>query len=157
MYQHLLVPIDGSATSGRGLAEAIRLAQALNARVTLLHVLDVYPFFGHSGWSGQLEADLAPRRAVAQDLLASAAAQVQDAGIAVSFVLKECLEPHAGAEIVRQARELKVDAIVMGTHGRRGISRMLLGGDAMIVLRDSPVPVLVLGPSEGAGSAEGSA
>ncbi|WAC75676.1 universal stress protein [Roseateles sp. SL47] len=152
MYQHLLAPIDGSATSGRGLREAIGLAKALGARITLLHVLDVYPFFGHSGWSGQLEMELQPRRAVAQDLLASAAAQVQEAGVPVSNVLKECLEPHAGAEIVRQVKELKADVIVMGTHGRRGISRMLLGGDAMIVLRDSSVPVLLIGPSEAPGS-----
>ncbi|MFX1681221.1 universal stress protein [Mitsuaria sp. CC2] len=148
MYRSLLVPLDGSATAARGLREAIALAAPLDARITLLHVLDVYPFFGHAGLTGQLELELAPRREVANDLLAAAALDVQDAHLPVSIVLKETLDAHAGAEIVRQARELACDLIVMGTHGRRGLSRMLVGSDALVVLRDSPVPVLLVGPPD---------
>ncbi|WP_084452135.1 universal stress protein [Roseateles chitosanitabidus] len=148
MYRSILVPVDGSATSARGLRDAIALARPLGARITVLHVLDVYPFFGHAGWSGELELQLAPRREVANELLASAALDAQEAQVPVSTVLKESLDVHAGAEIVRQARELGCDLIVMGTHGRRGLSRMLVGSDALVVLRDSTVPVLLVGPPE---------
>ncbi len=158
MYRSFLVPLDGSATAARGLREAIALAAPLNARITLLRVLDVYPFFGHAGLTGQLELELAPRREAANDLLAAAALEVQDARLPVSIVLKETLDAHAGAEIVRQARELGCDLIVMGTHGRRGLSRMLVGSDALVVLRDSPLPVLLVGPPDkDAPAAEGAA
>lgn len=110
MYRSLLVPLDGSPTAERGLTHAIGLASALGARITVLHVLDVYPFFGHSGWSGQLELELRPRRLAANDLLATAALEAQEARVPVSIVLKECLEAHAGAEIVRQAIALRCAA-----------------------------------------------
>jgi len=154
MYRSILVPIDGSVTSGRGLREAIRLAATLEARLVLLHVLDVYPYFGATAWSGVLEAELRPRREAANELLASAALDAQEAHIPVEMVLKESLDRHAGEEIVRQAIEKRCDLIVMGTHGRRGLSRMLVGSDAMIVLRDSPIPLLLVGPPEQAGQAD---
>lgn len=146
MYRSILVPIDGSEIASRGLQQAIGLAKALQARITLLHVLDLYPFFGHSATSSELERLLASRRDAAHALLASSALDVRDAGVAVKTELKESLDKHAGPHIVAQAIAHQCDLIVMGTHGRRGVTRLLLGSDASLVLRDSPVPVLLVGP-----------
>ncbi|UXH77145.1 universal stress protein [Roseateles amylovorans] len=151
MYRSILVPIDGSETASRGLQEAIGLAKALGARITLLHVLDLYPFFGHSAGSGDLERLLASRRDAAHALLASSALDVRDGGVSVKTDLKESLDKHAGPHIVAQAIEHHCDLIVMGTHGRRGVTRLLLGSDASLVLRDSPVPVMLVGPPAGKG------
>ena len=71
-------------------------------------------------------------------------AQQPAAGVKVETELFECTAPTVADLIVEQARRWPADMIVMGTHGRRGLTRLLMGSDAEMVLRNSPVPVLMV-------------
>nr|WP_297524058.1 universal stress protein [uncultured Roseateles sp.] len=151
MYTAILVPLDGSRTALRGLREAMVVAQAMGSRVTLLHVLDTYPDFGAGHPDGRAGQELESRRASARDMLATAAMELQDRGLAVTMRIRESFDEHAASAIIQDATDHRVDLIAMGTHGRRGISKLVLGSDAALVLRDSPVPVLLVGPPPGEG------
>lgn len=144
MYDTILVPIDGSGTAERGLREAIALAALLKSRLVLLHVVDTYP----------VPVDLAPTPGMddfrslllkyGEDVLEKGRRQVQQAGGACEPVLREVVAQRAADAIVDEASTRGCDLIVMGTHGRRGFSRLALGSDAERVLRDAPVPVLMV-------------
>lgn len=144
MYKHILVPTDGSKLSDRAVKEATRLAQALGAKVTLLHVIpdQVWPMYAESAVvmsqysTKQLRAE---SQAYADDLLAKA---VKRAGAAASTVSVFSDVPYDA--IVKTAAKLKADLIVMSSHGRRGLSGVLLGSETQKVLTHSKVPVLVL-------------
>lgn len=145
MYQRILVPIDGSAIAQRGLQEALRLATLTSARIRLLHVVDMQTFATAPG------AYLTPTdelvdllRRGGQEVLQSAIAQAAKAGVPAESVLLENLSDPVCELVVREAHEWGADLIVIGTHGRRGLGRLLLGSDAEQVLRLSPVPVLLV-------------
>jgi nucleotide-binding universal stress UspA family protein len=140
MYDPILVPIDGSDASDAGLSYALGLASALKARIVLLNVIDVEPLFLQS--AGDFEDHRKSLRAFGQELLATAAVAAQDRGVQVSYFMRETLESNAASVIVAEAAAQHCGLIVLGTHGRRGLSRLLLGSDAERVLRDSSVPVL---------------
>ena len=77
-------------------------------------------------------------------LLDTAAAEVRAAEVEVSTVLREPKGGRVADAIVDEAREARCDLVVIGTHGRRGFQRALMGSDAELVVRESPVPVLVI-------------
>jgi nucleotide-binding universal stress UspA family protein len=144
LYRNILVPIDGSATSMRGLREALRIAKAEGARVCLLHVLD--EFFALSDPESARYSDLliASLKRGGERVVAKAAALARAKGVKAQTLMPEIVGGPASAEIVRQAKKLRVDLIVIGTHGRRGLKRLALGSDAEQVVRNSPVPVLLI-------------
>jgi nucleotide-binding universal stress UspA family protein len=150
MYQRILVPIDGSATAGRGLQEAIGLAKLCRSSIVLLHVTEVYPVMmevaSASTWE-QISRDL---REQGQRLLDEAHQRVIGEGIACEARLEDAAASRVCDVIVDQARDHHCDLIVMGTHGRRGVSHALIGSDAERVLRMTPVPVLLLRSGEAA-------
>ncbi|CAN5705066.1 universal stress protein [soil metagenome] len=145
MYQRILVPIDGSPTSSRGLEEAIRVALTSHGKLRLIHVIDELSFAlamdaswgGTSGWIEVL-------REGGAKLLDDAAAQVHSAGVEVESVMFDNFAGPVDVQVVKDAIDWKADLIVLGTHGRRGVGRMVMGSSAERILRTAPVPVLLV-------------
>src|SRR5712692_2057544 len=144
-YKRILVPVDGSPTSSRGLREAIGFAKAQKARLRLVHVVDVHNAVLAGLEGGAAVTDLAAAlKARGRKILASAAAAAGKAGLAYDTVLLESLTGPAAGAIVRQARKWHADLIVIGTHGRRGLKRLVMGSDAERVVRSASVPVMLV-------------
>jgi nucleotide-binding universal stress UspA family protein len=149
MYQKILVPVDGSETSARGLEEALRLARELKSSLHLLNVIDEYPLMVEMSSVVNAEDLRQSMRQYAQGVLGKARQLAADRGVEADAHLAEITSGRVASVILTQARELGCDLIVMGTHGRRGLSRSLLGSDAELVLRSSGVPVLLVRQPEG--------
>ena len=144
-YKRILVPIDGSPTSGRGLREAIGFAKAQKARLQLVHVVDVHNAMLAGMASGDTVRDLAAAlNERGRSLLEKAAARVRQSGLRCETVLLESLTGPAAEPIVRQARKWRADLIVIGTHGRRGLKRLVMGSDAEQIVRNAPAPVMLV-------------
>jgi nucleotide-binding universal stress UspA family protein len=148
MYNRILVPIDGSSASLKGLDEAIRLAKSSGAKLKLMHVVNEMimdspyaPAFASSLHYDQLIASL---REAGQQVLAAAQSRAREQDVAVEVELTERIGGHAADSIVAVARQWPAELIVMGTHGRRGLRRLAMGSDAELVLRCSHVPVLMV-------------
>jgi nucleotide-binding universal stress UspA family protein len=149
MYTRILVPVDGSVASARGLDEAIELARHLKARIRLVHVVEPWVMVSPETPAATLEVAESIRSAGAS-LLKECENKVTNAGIKVDADLIETFGDSAGECIVKMAKEVDADLIVCGTHGRRGIRRMLMGSDAEHIVRRAPVPVLLVRNQESA-------
>jgi nucleotide-binding universal stress UspA family protein len=144
-YKRILVAVDGSSASNKGLREALRLAKAGRARVCLLHVVNEFPAFAAMDGLAAAAVDLVPAlREGGKRILARAKAVASRAGVPASTVLRERIGGPAADWIVREARRQRADLIVLGTHGRRGVRRLVLGSDAEQVVRTASVPVLLV-------------
>ncbi len=145
MYDRILVPFDGSPTSERALAEATRLAKLCSASVRLLHVVDPLTHITGFERPDVYVSEIIPAmRRAAEDLLAKARDAVAADGVPVETALIESHTERVSDVVVDQARAWPADLIVIGTHGRRGVDRVLMGSDAEQVARRSPVPVLLV-------------
>lgn len=143
-YQRILVPIDGSATSERALQEAVRLADG-QSRLRLVYVLEeVFPLdtegYAFIDYSSLQEAV----RLTGERALAQAAEKVRQSGKAVETALLEMKGERIASVIEGASRQWPADLIVIGTHGRSGLSRLLLGSVAEGVVRSASVPVLLV-------------
>jgi nucleotide-binding universal stress UspA family protein len=152
MYQRILVPVDGSATSRRGLDEAIRLAGLSHGRLRLLHVVDELSFaLGMGSYTGYAGEWMNEMRNAGTRLLDEMKATVRAAGIDVDSVLYDNFAGSVHELITTEADRWPADVIVIGTHGRRGVGRLVLGSSAENVLRFARVPVLLVrAPDEAA-------
>ena len=151
MYQRILVPVDGSATANRGLAEAIKLARLTGAQLRLLHVVDELPFVMSAEGYGATSADvLALLREDGEKILQQARKEAVDHAIAVDTALFDGFGGRLCDRVAEQVKEWHADLVVLGTHGRRGVKRALLGSDAEQVIRTSTVPVLLVHACEAA-------
>jgi nucleotide-binding universal stress UspA family protein len=144
MYRRILVPLDGSAASLRGLKEAIRLARDDRARLRLLHVLDETPMLGMLEEGIDLGPFLEDLRKRGRALLERAHRQAKKSRVAADATMAESAGGPAADAILREAKRWRADVIVMGTHGRRGLRHLVLGSEAERVVRLSPVPVLLV-------------
>ena len=144
MYQRILVPVDGSHTSTLGLQEAIRIAIDQRARLKLISVID--GFIITQNFEGLIIADdmIDALRESGKKAINNALALVKKHDLKAEATTFETVGDRVAEVIVREAKKWKADLIVMGTHGRRGFNRMVLGSDAESVLRDSPIPVLMV-------------
>lgn len=144
MYRRILVPVDGSHTSTAGLQEAIRIAIEQRARMRLISVVD--EFVIAQNFEGLINAGelFDALRDSGKRTLKNALALAHKHGIKVESSMFETMGERVSEVIVRDAKKWKADLIVMGTHGRRGFNRMVLGSDAEAVLRTAPVPVLMV-------------
>jgi nucleotide-binding universal stress UspA family protein len=144
MYSRILVPLDGSDTAAQGLREAITLARVLKSTLVLLHVVNEYPLLvdmaGVTG-SDEFRRDLLH---FGKELLAKGCREAEQAGVRVESVMHEITLGRVGDVISEAAKAQQCQLIVMGTHGRRGISRLTMGSDAEITVRCAPVPVLLV-------------
>jgi nucleotide-binding universal stress UspA family protein len=144
MYQHILAPIDGSATAERGLREAVRLAAEQRGKLRLLHVIDDFPMLVEMSAVSSFEASLQKMREYGEKTLDNARKAAAEAGVQADVVLREVTQGRIADVVVDEAKSAGCDLIVMGTHGRRGFSRLALGSDADLVVRSSPMPVLLV-------------
>lgn len=143
MYRRILVPVDGSAPSTLGLAEAIKLATDSGASLRLVCVVnEVIMTDPEYVPTLPLELMIELLREAGNKILAQAAASARKQGIEAQTALLETVGGRVADLIVADAKQWRADLIVMGTHGRRGLHRLALGSDAEMVLRSSPVPVL---------------
>ncbi len=156
MYQRILVAIDGSDTSHLALDRTIRLVKTLNARMCIVHGLDMVTLDVTS--EADRERAVAAAFQAGQEALRSATAVARDAGLDPETRLLEVDVMGRGRlpELIAQAATgWNADLIVVGTHGRRGIGNLLLGSVAEGIMRISPVPVLIVRSAAGtAGSPE---
>ena len=144
MYRRILAPVDGSDTSARGMHEAIRLARKSNSLLRFMHVV-TGRLYDHADEATQYPREfINAERCGGNAILARAKRLSKENGVAAEEVLVDSIgEPAAGC-IVSQAKDWDADLIVMGTHGRRGFSRLAIGADAEEVLRAAAVPVLLV-------------
>ena len=148
-YRRILVPIDGSPTSTRGLDEAIGLSLATGGCLRVLHVMDDLVFVSGFESGATYAKDVVPRlRKRAENILEAGRKRAEAAGVPVDGLLIECFARRTSEVVCEQASAWKADLIVVGTHGRRGIRRMMLGSDAEQIVREAPVPVLVVRAAE---------
>jgi nucleotide-binding universal stress UspA family protein len=145
MYQRILVPVDGSPTSNAGLEEAIKLAKLTGARLRVLHVVDETPFLTSGDGFAAITGDVFTiLKEAGQAVLEAARVRVDAAGIPVDAALFDNLSARLSDRVAQQVKEWGADLIVLGTHGRRGVRRMVLGSDAEQIVRTATVPVLLV-------------
>jgi len=150
MYSRILVPVDGSPTSNAGLDEAIKLAKQFGSRLRLLHVVDQMPLAVSAEGFGVMSVDvLGLLKEAGARVLADAKAHVLAAGVPVDTLLVDSPNSRLSDHVTAVAKEWPAELIVIGTHGRRGIGRVLMGSDAEQVVRHAPVPVLLYRAVEG--------
>lgn len=143
MYKRILVPLDGSATSDRGLSEAIALAQALQSHLVLLHVVEPAPFLAEASVAFSREVLSESMHQFGQTLLERAKARAEAAGLTVETEMRDA-DGRVATTLAKAAAARDCGLVVMGTHGRRGASRLVMGSDAELCVRTSPVPVLLV-------------
>ena len=144
MYQRILVPIDGSAAAQRAVQEAVKLASdGVKLRLVYVveesHSLDIIGY-GAIDYSALLEAV----RQTGERVLATAAEEALKLGITVETGLLEAPGERISSVIGGEADNWKADLITIGTHGRSGLNRLLLGSVAEEVVRSASVPVLMV-------------
>ena len=143
MFKHILVPVDGSQTSLNAVSKAAEMAKVFGSAVTAVYVLDPYPFTGVGADFAYGQAQyLSAATAEANKALEDVNKAMADAGVPVKTLIGEGHAVHEG--IVRVGDNVGADLIVMGSHGRRGLEKLVLGSVAQRVLQTARVPVLVV-------------
>jgi nucleotide-binding universal stress UspA family protein len=140
MYQHILIPTDGSELAEHGVAQGLALAKSLGAKVSIIFVLE--PFPDMSGrfletFAGYVEL----RREQAKSALDRAANAAKEAGVPCETIQVENTQPHHG--IIAAAADNGCDLIVMSSHGRSGLPALLIGSVTNKVVTHAKTPVLV--------------
>jgi nucleotide-binding universal stress UspA family protein len=155
MTSNILVAVDESDTSRHALAQSIELARRLSAALRIVHVVDM-------GWlplgpevAIDVDALGAARRSAGETILESARDTARKAGFEAEATLIETGTPneHVAEAIAREAARRAADLVVLGTHGRRGFQRLVLGSVAERTARLSSVPVMLIPSPKGPSSA----
>ena len=149
MYANILLSTDGSDVARNGVKHGMALAKALNAKVTVITVTEALPVdlgSGHaSGWmplQAEIDSFDAASKERAGKALDEARAMAEQIGISAEFL--HVPNAHPATAIIEAAKYRGCDLIVMGSHGRRGLRKLLLGSQTSEVLADGSVPVLVV-------------
>ncbi len=143
MFKHILVPVDGSSTAQLAVDRAIGLAKAFGSRVTAIFVIDPYPFTGVGTDFAYGQAEyLSAATAEANAAIKAAKSSFDTAGVGVDTSV---IEAHAAWRgVVQAAVSVQADLIVMGSHGRNGLEKLVLGSVTQAVLSHTRLPVLVV-------------
>ena len=142
-YHNILVPVDGSETSHAAVEKAVEFAKAFGSKITVVQALVLDPYIAAEYISASQTNDLIERaRTSIEESLAAAKAKFNEQGIEVETKLLEGQVIHR--EIIRAAEELHADLIIIGSHGRTGFKKLLLGSVAQSLLGESHVPVLIV-------------
>lgn len=143
MYTKILVPLDGSALAERAVPHAVELARSSGAEITLLEI--IRGPIADAPEAGQAEEDRAIREAAgaAQVYLDTVAIPLRGKGLKVRVVIRDG-DPASG--ILEFAHKEDVDVIVMSTHGRSGLSRVIMGSVAEKVVLTTKRPVMLVKP-----------
>lgn len=140
-YRRILVPVDGSPTSNKALVAALNIARDGDGRVRLVHCVDELAFVTGFEASGEVFAAI---REGAERILGESADIAKAAGVNHETMLIDKPAQRLGESIATAAKAWNADLIVVGTHGRHGLDRVLLGSGAEQIIRLAPVPVLVI-------------
>lgn len=140
-FKRILVPTDGSATATKALVTALQLARQSGGQVRLVHSLDDLAYLSAYEFTGSVLGQI---REEGRKVLDNAVAMAQSAGVPAEHQLIENPGVRLGEAVASEAQQWEADLIVVGTHGRRGISRALLGSGEEQIARSAPVPVLVV-------------
>jgi len=144
MFKNILLATDGSAASEHAADLAVSLASQNQARLTALYVIDPYPYLGVGEASAVgFQAYMGNAYEHAAQAHAKITALCAQRGANIDLQLRRGEDASAAEAIVRTATEENADLIVVGSHGRTGLSRLMLGSVAAKVASASPVPVLV--------------
>jgi nucleotide-binding universal stress UspA family protein len=143
MFKHILVPVDGSSTARQATGKAIAIAEAFKSAVTVIYVIDPYAFTGvGTDFSyGQAEY-LSAATSEANEAISAAKQAFLDHGITVTASIVEGHAIYRG--ILQTAESVGADLIVMSSHGRRGLEKLMLGSVTAQVLSHAHLPVLVV-------------
>ena len=149
MFQTILVAVDGTRQANRALASATALAKSQNATLHILHVIDEMTMMVMLDPTGIGVADYIQRslkhlNELARKVIADAEKAAKKAVRHVDARIISSRGRTVADVILGYARKIGADVIVLGTHGRRGIGRLLMGSDAESVLRNATVPVLLV-------------
>ena len=151
MYRRILVAVDGSSTSNKALVAALQMTSYSGGRSTLrlIHVLDELAYLtGYDPYGSYSSELISVMREAGEKILVEALAIAQSAGVQADTLLIDELGERLGQTVANAAKLWNADLIVVGTHGRRGVSRMLLGSGAEQIVRLAPIPVLVVRDSD---------
>ena len=143
MYQHILVPTDGSDISRKAVAHAVALARSVGAAVHTVSVRDPFPYAAVSevqAFSPQEYVEAQER--IAQTRVDEVRAACREAGLACEGTVVEA--DHPWQAIIDQARQHGCDLIVMASHGHGGVAALLLGSETQKVLTHTTIPVLIV-------------
>ncbi|KWI44245.1 universal stress protein UspA [Burkholderia pseudomultivorans] len=155
MYGKIMVAVDGSASSKQALAEALKLAKAGGAQLSIVYVVDKSVLFTYAGRFDphalveEIRSDGTKVLREAEQFVAQAGANGE-----AELVETESIGEDVAERLQRYVKEHRIDLAVVGTHGRRGFRRVLLGSVAERFLRGSSCPVLLI---RGGAAAESSA
>jgi len=143
MFKHILIPVDGSETAQKAAEQAAALAKAFGSAATVIYVIDPYPFTGLGSDFAYGQAEyLSAATAEAEQAIRAASAVLQQAGVTPQT---RVVEEHATWRgILDAARTTGADLIVMGSHGRHGLEKLVLGSVAQRVLSHAHLPVFVV-------------
>jgi len=147
MYKHILLPTDGSPLSQKAVKQCIRLAKSIGAKITVLNVTPEFQMIMDEGFvmpnagvvKKRFEEETGKR---SKKLLAEVTASASAVGVDCDSVSVTSGVPYEA--IIKQAKKAKCDLIMMASHGRKGLSSILLGSETAKVLTHSTIPVLVV-------------
>ncbi len=146
MYRNILVATDGSRLSAKAVAHAIALARALRAKLTAFYASPDYPLPAYA--DGVMYDPVSPTeyaalcKKEADRILGAVGAKAKAAG--VRFIAAQAIAAAPWEAILAAARKHKCDAIVMASHGRRGVTALLIGSETQKVLTHTKLPVIVV-------------
>lgn len=150
MYAKILVPVDGSSTANQALDEAIKLAKALGSTIEVLHVIDNSHLFYDTGISAAADVHGTVVDA-GKTILEQAGSRVTSAGLRSQTRMVE--DPVAPGDIpgaiLKAAMDGKAELVVIGSHGRTGFRKLVLGSVAEKVMHQCPLPVWIIRGKEG--------
>ena len=147
MFKHILLPTDGSKLSDRAVQRGLELAHSIGARVTAMHVIPEFRMMADESFVLPNSVDLKRRydkesKSRADKMLAKVGERAAAAGVKFEAVAVNGDVPYE--QIIETAKKRKCDLIMMASHGRRGLSGLLLGSETSKVLTHSKIPVLVV-------------
>jgi nucleotide-binding universal stress UspA family protein len=147
MFKHILVPVDGSETSFLAADKALEIARDASACVTLVHAIDSYPYAGMGHAYGEAQSNyLSAANAAAGRIFATITDKANLRNIPIEVRIVET--NNAARGIVEVAESVHADIIVMGTHGRGKLNRMVVGSVTQRVLAQTKIPVLAIRSDE---------
>ena len=143
MFKHILVPVDGSKTSMLTVSKAAGLAKTFGSAVTVVYVIDPYPFTGVGADFAYGQSQyLSAAKAEANTALDAAKNIMEEEGVKVTTLVGEGHAVHEG--IVNTMESVGADLVIMGSQGRRGLEKLMLGSVTQRVLGAVKIPVLVV-------------
>src|SRR5215469_4098029 len=140
LYRHILIPTDGSELAEHGVAHGLALAKSVGAKVSVIFVIEPFPEMT-GRFLETLKGYVELRKEQAASALDRAANAAKEAGVSCETIQVENAQPHQG--IIAAAEDKGCDLIVMSSHGRSGLSMLLLGSVTNKVLTHAKTPVLV--------------